>query len=127
MDNFSFGKLQAYAESKKLVVEVYKIIKDLPAYENFALCSQIRRAIVSVPSNIAEGSGRISIKEKIHFLEIAFGSLLEAYCQIEISQELGYISKEKFSNIKPIFFSVSRLINALRKSFVEKLNNPIKH
>jgi four helix bundle protein len=123
MENFSFEKLNAYVEARKLVVEVYKIINRLPQHEKFALGAQLQRAIVSVPSNIAEGSGRISYKEKIHFLEISFGSLLESYCQLEIARDLEYISDTDLKEIKPQFFVVSRLINALRKSFVEKLTN----
>lgn len=123
MDIFSFENLNAYKEARKLVIEVYDIINQLPSCENFALCSQLRRAIVSVPSNIAEGSGRLSYKEKIRFLEIAYGSLLEAYCQLEICIDLGYITRETLESIKSHFFVVSRLINALKKSFEDKLSN----
>ncbi|MGM9823625.1 MAG: four helix bundle protein, partial [Muribaculaceae bacterium] len=70
MDTFSFENLNAYKESKSLVVEVYRLIAKFPQSERFALSAQLQRAIVSVPSNIAEGSGRVSYKEKIHFLEI---------------------------------------------------------
>ncbi len=122
MDNFSFENLNAYKEARKLVIEVYGIVNQLPNCESFALCSQLRRAIVSVPSNIAEGSGRMSYKEKIHFLEIAYGSLLETYCQLEICSDLGYITADTLKSIKPHFFAVSRLLNALKKSFEEKLN-----
>ena len=71
---YSFQKLNAWQEAKKLVVEVYHLLDCFPKFEKYALCDQIRRAIVSVPSNIAEGNGRMSIKEKILFLEIAYGS-----------------------------------------------------
>ena len=124
MDNFSFESLEAYQKSRKLVVEVYKIINTLPIHERFALSSQIQRAIVSVVSNIAEGSGRISIKEKIHFLEISFGSLMEAYSQLQICCDLNYIHVDTLQKIKPDFFSVSRLLNGLRTSFVNKLSEP---
>lgn len=121
MENFSFENLTVYKEARKLVVQVYRIINILPSNENFAICAQLRRAIVSVPSNIAEGSGRMSYKEKIHFLEIAYGSLMETYCQLEICCDLGYIQSEMLVAIKPQFFTVSRLINGLKKNFVEKL------
>lgn len=127
MELFSFEKLNAYSESLNLVAEVYKIIKMLPDNERFALCSQMQRSATSIPLNIAEGSGRISYKEKIHFLEIAFGSLLETYSQIQVSRRLGYINEDQINDIKPQFFIVSRLINALRKSFLETLENKNNH
>jgi len=124
MEVFSFENLNAYKESRKLVVEVYKLLNNLPDYELYVLSAQLRRSITSVPSNIAEGSGRMSYKEKIHYLEIAFGSLLESYCQLEVCRDLNYISDDALKGIKPQFFIVSRLINALRKSFINKISTP---
>lgn len=80
MEQYSFEKLEVYQLTRKLIQNVYQIVNRLPANERFALGSQLQRAIVSVLSNIAEGSGRVSIKEKIHFVEISYGSLMEAYC-----------------------------------------------
>lgn len=73
---YPFENLNAWQESRKYVVEVYRLLEQFPQSERYALCDQIRRAVISVPSNIAEGSGRISYKEKIHFIEIAYGSLM---------------------------------------------------
>ena len=126
MDFFSFEKLYAYQHARLLVVEVYKIIESLPTNERFALCQQIQRSITSVTSNIAEGCGRISLKEKIHFLEVAYGSLFESYCQIQTCVDLRYVPEETFNNLKPSFFNVSRLINALRQSYVEGLSQSAK-
>lgn len=117
IENFSFHRLTVYSKSLKLVVEVYKIISTLPANETFALAAQMRRAIVSVPSNIAEGCGRCSFKEKIRFLEISYGSLLEVYCQLEICRELGYISTQILEDVTPKFYDISRLLSGLRKSY----------
>ena len=78
---YAFENLNAWKESRKLVVAVYQLLDQFPKFENYALCDQIRRAIVSVPSNIAEGSGRVSSKEQLHFYEISYGSLMEAYDQ----------------------------------------------
>ena len=122
MDTFSFENLNAYKESKSLVVEVYRLIAKFPQSERFALSAQLQRAIVSVPSNIAEGSGRVSYKEKIHFLEIAYGSLMESFCQLEIACELNYISAEELAKIKEKLLAVSRLINGFSQSFQRKLN-----
>ena len=92
-----------------------------PKFENYALCDQIRRAIVSVPSNIAEGSGRKSLKEQIHFLEIAYGSLMETYNQLLIAVDLTYISKESVEAIKPKIDAVAKMINGLCSSYSQKL------
>ena len=78
---FQFEKLNVWNESRSLVVKVYKLLDLFPNVEQYALCSQLRRAVISVPSNIAEGNSRIAIKEQIHFTEIAFSSLMEVYCQ----------------------------------------------
>lgn len=120
MEQYSFEKLLVYQSAKRLVVEVYRLMAKFPPQEKYALCDQLRRAIVSVPSNLAEGSGRMSVKEKIHFIEIAYGSLMEAYCQLDIAKDLGYISVEDFATVKNQFFDCSRLMTAYRKSFVEK-------
>lgn len=122
MDKFSFERLEVYQKSRRLAVDVYKVINTLPINERFALSSQLQRSIISVVSNIAEGSGRISIKEKIHFLEISFGSLMEAYSQLQICYDLSYIEEDTLKQLKPDFLRVSRLLNGLRNSFVKKLS-----
>lgn len=116
---YSFEKLMVYQSSRKLVKEVYRLIRCFPPEERFALCDQIRRAVISVPSNIAEQSGRTSYKERIHFLDIAYGSLMETYCQLEIAVDLGYISIETLKSIKDLFFDTSRLIIGLKKKLVQ--------
>ena len=122
MDFFSFEKLTAYQKSRSLVVEVYRIVRMLPSIERFALGQQIQRSITSITSNLAEGCRRMSVREKIHFVEIAYGSLLEAYCQLQTCYDLEYISDEKFQAVKPLFFEVSRLLTALRQSYISKLS-----
>jgi four helix bundle protein len=121
MEEYQFEKLKAWQKAKKLAVAVYQLVNKFPQYEQFALSNQIRRAVISVPSNIAEGTGRISIKEKAHFLEISYGSLMEVYCQLQIAVELGYISTEDLDTIKPLFFDTSRLISGLSNSYISKL------
>ena len=114
--NFSFEYLEAWQVARKLVVKVYKLVRKLPDEERFALCDQLRRAVVSVPSNIAEGNSRMAVKEQIHFFEIAFGSLMEVYCQLQLAADLEYITAEDLDNVKPQIFTTSRLLNNLRKS-----------
>ena len=122
MHEYSFEKLSLYNNSRKLTVIIYSLFDKFPKKEEFALSNQIRRAIISVPSNIAEQSGRVSYKEKIRFLEIAFGSLMEAYCQMQISVDLRYLSEKEFEKLQPHFASISKQISGLRKSFLSKIN-----
>lgn len=121
MEYFSFENLKTYQAARGLVKEVYAISNTFPPDERYALCDQLRRAIVSVPSNIAEGSGRRSAKEKVHFIEIAFGSLMEAYCQLDIAFDLNYISAETHKAVKSKFYDASRLLNALSKHFERQI------
>lgn len=118
---YSFEKLKVWQEAEKLVIDVYHLLDGFPRFEKFALCDQIRRAIVSVPSNIAEGSGRRSLKEQIHFLEIAYGSLMETYNQLLIAIDLTYITEESVEAIKPSIDAVAKMINGLSNSYEEKL------
>ena len=92
---FNFEKLNAYQNARLLVKDVYNLLDKFPQKEEFALKSQLRRAVVSIPSNIAEGMGRISDKEKVHFIEIAYSSLMETYCQLQLANDLNYITKLK--------------------------------
>ena len=121
MNIFSFQGLKVYKDSKDLVKDVYKLLEHFPSKENYAICDQLRRAVVSIPSNIAEGSGRKSYKEKIHFLEIAFGSLMEVVCQIEVSNDLGYISEEDMISIEQKAYVIGKEISGLTNSFRSKL------
>jgi four helix bundle protein len=113
---YHFEKLEVWQQSRQVVVAVYKLIKKFPAEERYGLCDQLRRAVISVPSNIAEGISRIAVKETIHFLEIAFGSLMEVYCQLQIAVDLEYITEEDFEQIKPLIHSTSNMLNGLHKT-----------
>lgn len=84
-------KLEAWKESMKLVVEIYKITQQFPQSEIYGLVNQIRRSAVSIPSNLAEGCARQTSKDTIHFLHIGLGSIAELETQILISNELGYM------------------------------------
>lgn len=123
MDCFSFFDRRVYKESKELVKSVYRLLEKFPKYETYALGDQLRRAVVSVPSNIAEGSGRFSIKEKIHFIEIAYGSLTESLCQLDIAHDLEYISDEEFNNDKERINIIGKQLSGLRSSFQKQLES----
>ena len=86
-----------------------------PNEERYALCEQLRRAVVSIPSNIAEGMGRSSVKEQVHFIEIAFASLNETMCQIEIAKDLGYIKEDELIEIENKVVNVAQLLSGLRR------------
>ncbi|MBE6316103.1 MAG: four helix bundle protein [Bacteroidales bacterium] len=103
-----------------MALAIYPLIAKFPQHEQYALSSQIKRAVISIPSNVAEGSGRASMKEKNHFLEIAFGSLTETYCQLLIATELGYIAADELESVQPLFKEVARQISGLRNSYSPK-------
>ena len=117
---FQFEKLKVWQEARELVALVYQLLERFPRNENYVLCDQLRRAAISVPSNIAEGSGRFSIKEQVHFFEIAFGSLMELYCQLLLAADLGYISEEDVKVVKARVFSVTRMLSRLRASKISE-------
>lgn len=112
----TFKNLVVWQEAMNLVEIVYLATKGFPKEEIYGLTSQIRRAAVSIPSNIAEGNGRFSQKDYAHFLLIANGSLKELETQILISERIKYLSKEKLEEIAKQIGSVGRLLTALRKS-----------
>jgi four helix bundle protein len=116
MKQFSFEKLIVWQKSKDLSINIYKVTANFPNEEKFGLISQLRRCAVSVASNLAEGSGRNSNKDKARFSEIAFGSLLELLNQLIISNELKFLSVESYEDLRNQIEEISRMINALRKS-----------
>lgn len=127
MDDFYFRQLRVYINSKELVKHVYGLLKKFPEEEKYALCNQIRRAVTSIPINIAEGFGRFSSKEKTRFIEISFGSLTETSCELEISYELGYIIKEEYEEVEKQIIIISKQLSNLHKSVEQnyaKQNNP---
>lgn len=120
---FLYEKLEVWQLSMSLVDKIYVLLRDFPNEEKFALTSQIRRAAISIPSNIAEGSGRFSNKEKVHFIDIAHGSLYEVICQLSISNKAGYIEDEDLINIKKEATRVAQMLGGLRRSLLGKMYN----
>ena len=113
MDN-TYKKLDAYTMAKELVRMVYGATKQFPDEEKFVLCNQTRRAAISVPSNIAEGLSRSAVKEQCHFLDIAFGSLMETDCQLEIARDLNYISNSEYDLMYEKIHTLAKLITGLK-------------
>lgn len=111
----SFTDLIAWKEGHRLVLAVYKITKQFPKEEQFGLTIQLRRAVVSITSNIAEGFSRYSYKEKSQFYSIALGSLTEVQNQLLIAKDLEYITKEEFNEIATQTVTINKIINGLIK------------
>ena len=99
MPEFAFQSLEIYQLAKRLVLKSYRLTRRFPDEEKFALVQQMNRAAISVPSNIVEGYSRPTPKDKGHFLNIAYGSLMELICQYEIAESLGYISPDDLRTI----------------------------
>lgn len=117
MEVFGYRKLIAYQKAKEIVKHTYILIKKIPAEERYALCDQLRRASISITSNIAEGVNRYSVKDKAHFIEIAFGSLMEVSSQCEIAEELGYITTEERMSMDEVIREEARLLSGLQNSY----------
>lgn len=112
---YSFEKLEVWKESKKLTKIIYQITSRYPENEKFGLTSQLRRASISVCSNLAERSARITPKDKAHFSTMAYSSLIEVLNQIIISYELDFIDESDYLNFRNLIESLSNKINSLRK------------
>ena len=123
MQDFYYRKLLVYQHAMMLLEDVYHLTKQFPSSELHGLTNQIQRAAVSIPSNIAEGVGRFSIKDRIRFIDISNGSLMEVMCQLEIAQRLGYISEDDFKKQEINIATIAKMILGLRKNLEEKLNN----
>ncbi len=112
----SFTELEAWKEGHKLVLLCYQVTKKFPGIEKFGIVDQIRRAAVSITSNIAEGFSRNGAKEKVQFYYMSLGSLTEVQNQVIISRDLEYLSLEDYKQVSEQSVVVSKLINGLIKS-----------
>ena len=117
---YSFEKLMVWQKSIELAKQIYSITSNFPKEEIYGLTSQIRRAVISISSNVAEGYVKSSSKEQIRFSEIAYGSLMEVLNQVIIAREIGYVSKDNYLNIRQNIEEISRMLNALRNSQINK-------
>ena len=112
-----FNKLEVWQRARKLCKSVYKITENYPSSERFGLTSQIQRASVSIASNIAEGAGRSSKKEFLHFLSISNGSAYELETQVYISKDLEYISEEKEKELVEELHIIQKMLYKLMQSY----------
>ena len=121
MEVQNYRDLQVWQKSMGLAFDIYKLIKFLPREELYALSDQMRRAVVSIPSNIAEGHQRGYCKEYIHFLYMAKGSLGELETQLLLCEGLGYLRKEQIYPVLSECDEVGRMLTGLIQSLQEKL------
>ena len=119
----NYKELKVWEKSYQLCLEVYRITKGFPKMEIYGLISQMRRAALSIPSNIAEGYGRKSLSEYLRFLYIAYGSVCELETQIMLSGDLGYLNGNQLSKLQKEIGKVERMLQALIKSLE---NKPLK-
>lgn len=117
-------KLRAFELADELTVAIYQLTRDFPKDEIYGLTSQMRRAAVSVPSNIVEGSARESESEYLRFLEVAFGSLRELHYQFNLSQRLGYVQKTLASSCEPLLVETGKVLAALIRSLRSPRQSP---
>jgi four helix bundle protein len=119
-----YKDLRVWHQAMTLAEDVYEATKGFPQDERFGLTSQMRRAAVSVPSNIAEGRGRGTDAELIRFCGIAYGSVMELETQAELARRLGFLGGDDLSSVMENCAEVSRMLNALRKSLSKKAETP---
>ncbi|QMU66352.1 MAG: four helix bundle protein [Flavobacteriaceae bacterium] len=116
MHVFSFEKLEVWKEAIQFSKDIYKLTSTFHKEEKFGLISQMRRASNSIAANLAEGTSRITNKDKAHFTTIAFSSTMEVLNHLIISKELHFISEEEYLKLRTPIYKISNMLNALRKS-----------
>ncbi len=115
---FNYERLTLWQKSRLLVKTIYTLTRSFPTEEKFALTDQIRRAVVSIASNIAEGSGRFSGKEKLHFLSVAYGSLTELSCQLTLACDMNYLGHDQFGSIRLQIEELARIMSGYREAII---------
>ncbi|WP_299670448.1 four helix bundle protein [uncultured Polaribacter sp.] len=116
MYTFSFEKLKVWQEAIDFSVEIYSISKKFPADEKYGITSQLKRASNSISANIAEGTSRITNKDKAHFSTIAFSSTMEVLNRIILCKKLEFINNEIYNDLRSRIYKISNMLNALRKA-----------
>ena len=116
MKEYSFEKLDVWSDIRDVIKSIYALTKKFPEDEKFGLVSQMRRSAISIGSNIAEGTGRNTMKDQAYFSQVAYSSLLELLAQLTVSIDLGFIDEEKYVKLRQKIESTSYKINALRNS-----------
>lgn len=112
---FSFEKLKVWQKARLFHREVFRLTTNFPYEQNYALIPQIRRAALSVPSNISEGVGRLGTKEFVHFISIAYGSLMETMNQLILAEDMGYVPEETMTKLRFDVAEIARMLTALKR------------
>ncbi len=123
MQGKNHKELLVWQKAMQLVVDVYNLIRLLPKEETYGLSDQMRRAAISIPSNIAEGNARSSLKDMVHFLYIAQGSRAELETQLELCELIGYISKERLEPVLMQTQEIGRMLSGLIKSTLQQISS----
>ncbi len=123
MQGKNHKELLVWQKAMQLVVDVYNLIRLLPKEETYGLSDQMRRAAISIPSNIAEGNARSSQKDMVHFLHIAQGSRAELETQLELCELIGYISKERLEPVLMQTQEIGRMLSGLIKSTLQQISS----
>ena len=113
---FPFEKLRVWQDAREWISSVHEVTQSFPKSESYNLTSQLERASVSVAANLAEGSGRTSLKDQAHFSQISYGSLMESACLTLLASDRGYIEESKLNEQRESISSIANQINSLRKS-----------
>ncbi len=119
----SYRELDVWKHSRILVKSIYQITRDFPKDEQFGLTNQLRRAVVSIPSNVAEGCGRNHAKDSIQFFFIARGSLYEVETQVIVSFDLGYLPQTDLDSILDQIIKCKKILNGFINYYQSKTNN----
>lgn len=123
---YSFEKLNVWQNARKLSLKIYQITEKFPQDEKYGLTNQIRRAAVSIPANISEGTSRLSSKDQAHYTNIAYSSLMELLSHLYIALDLNYIDEIKFNELKLKIYEISNQLNSLHKSQLNKNSSTTK-
>jgi four helix bundle protein len=117
---FPYEDLEIWTRAKLFTRDVYQLSKKFPEEERYGLTCQIRRAAVSICSNIAEGAARFSKKDQAYYIQLAYGSLMETLCQIELGLDLGYLDREELDVFRNDAGHLARTINAYHRALINR-------
>ena len=118
--SFTHERLEVWRLAVDYAVDMYEATGTLPPDERFGLCSQLRRAALSISSNIAEGNGRTHSRDRVRFVEIANGSLMETVSQLCVASKLGFISEPTHGELRRSADQLARMLTALRRSHEQR-------
>lgn len=119
---FNFEKLDAWRKAVELADQVYRFTREFPADERFGLTNQLRRAAVSISSNLAEGCSRSSKREFVRFVEMATGSAFEVASQAVIARNQGYLSESTYQQMQAAALEITRMLSGLRQSLQRQID-----